>query len=93
MQTSNNTHRKPFEHKKKGQQNRKLDAHEMRLIRAKREGHQMRFNTTDGRVYGVVVGFDKFSVIVKEKSSGEDIVLFKHSINSFTVSEHARVAA
>ena len=53
----------------------------------------MRFNTTDGRVYGVVVGFDKFSVIVKEKSSGEDIVLFKHSINSFTVSEHSRVTA
>ncbi len=75
--------------KDKKPQQRRLDAHEFKLVEAKRDQTEMRFNTTDGRVTGIVTNFDKYSVVVKDKSTGRELCLFKHAIHSFLPSEYA----
>lgn len=70
------------------QQKRRLDSHEFSLLKAKNEKTEMRFETTEGRIYGHVINFDKYSVIVTDKKTGNEIVMFKHGIVSFTRSEH-----
>ena len=82
-------HKRP---QNKGQQKRKLDAHEIKLIQAKNDATEMRFDLGSAKVYGQVVGFDKYSVIVKEKKSGLDVTLFKHAIVLFGQSEYVKAS-
>ncbi|EOB4971287.1 hypothetical protein ACHELQ_002042 [Vibrio fluvialis] len=79
--------------KNNGQQRRRLDSHEFALLRAKNEQIEMRFDTAEGRIYGHVVNFDKYSVVVRDKKTNLEIVIFKHGITSFTQSEHEKKAA
>lgn len=67
---------------------RRLDVHEFKLLKAKNDGTEIRFNTAEGALYGKVTNFDKFSVVVLDKKTNEEVVIFKHGITSFTPSKH-----
>ncbi|GAL22920.1 hypothetical protein JCM19235_1221 [Vibrio maritimus] len=56
---------------------RQLDAHEYMLLTAKREQKEMRFDLNKSSIYGQVVNFDKFSVIVLDKRTKREVAIFK----------------